>query len=148
MLRIIFSLLCVIFLGGSTSLAGGPLPVVYPEDSDEDVVEGEMQQGYIDNQSYLREAEQLARERVLHPPTPAPVAVIRKSERIQNFSPFRYSSYRNNESDSFLGIEVNGGATSIRYYDGYQPNCCRTRYYYRPAPPVAVPYLAPKDRKR
>lgn len=146
MVRIICYLLFVIFLGSRSSQAGGPLLVVYPEDVDDDVVEGEMQQDYIDNQSYLRE-EQL-RERALRPPAQAPAVVIRKSERVRRFLPFQYPPYRNDQSDSFLGIEVNDGATSVLYYEKYQPNCCWPRYYYRPASPVADPYRASKDRKR
>ncbi len=148
MVRIICYLLFVLFLDSGSSLAGGPLSVVYPEDTGSDAGESAMQQTYIDNQSYLREVEQQLRERALYPPPPAPVAVIRKNERGRSFSLFHYPYYRNTESENFLGVEVYGGATFIRYYDGYRPNFGAPRYYYRPAPPVASPYRSPAGRKR
>jgi hypothetical protein len=139
--RIVSYLLLIILLSAGVSLAGGPLQVFYSENSDEDDREGDSQQSYIDNQSYLREFERQRRARALSPPQQAPVGVIvRKSSQRRRFSPFEYPFYRNDESSSFFGMEVSGGATSILYYDGYQPNCCAPRRYYRHSPPVAVPY--------
>jgi hypothetical protein len=147
--RIVSYILLIILLSAGVSAAGGPLPVLYLENSDEDEQEGDSQQGYIDNQSYLREFERQQRVRALSPPQQAPVGVVvRKSSQHRSFSPFEYPFYRNDESSSFFGMEVYGGATSIRYYDGYQPNCCAPRRYYRHSPPVAVPYRSRSGSRR
>lgn len=145
--KIISFLLLIVLLSSGSSLAGGPLAVLYSEDNAEDDWQGESQQSYIDNQAYLREFERQQRERVLSPAPQAPIAVIRKSEHIRSFSPFQYPYYRNYQRNSFFGVELHGGATSIRYYDGYQPNCC-DRSYVRPFPPVAVPYRSRSGSRR
>lgn len=140
--KIIALLLIFVCLSSRASLAGGPLPVVYPEDSDADDREEIVQQRYIDNQAYLREFEQQRRERVLYPHRPAPVSVISLDKRVSSFSPFFAPSFQRYQSSNFVGIGVYDGATSIRYYNGYQPHCCVPRSYFRP-PPVAVPYRPP-----
>ena len=136
--------LVLIFTAASLQ-AMQPLEVVYPED-DGPVIES--QQLYIDNQAYLREFESQRRARVLAGTTSAPVAVIKKSSRTRSFTPFSFPYYRDSLSSDFLGIEVQGGATVIRYVDGYQPNCCAPLYYLRPRPPIAVPYQGPTSQGR
>lgn len=125
-------LLCI----GVSLQAMQPLEVVYPED-DGPVVES--QQLYIDNQAYLREFERRRTARLLDDSGGAPVAVIRKKS-VRSFTPFSYPFYQDYTSNEYLGVEVRGGGTVIRYVDGYQPNCCVPFYNVRPRPPVAVPY--------
>ena len=146
--KIISCVLLLVLSGSGYALAGGPLSVLYPEDSDDREHEVDSQQSYIDNQAYLREFEQQRRERVLHPPPQAPVGVIRKRERVRSFSPFQFPYYQSYSSDSAVGMEVHGGATSIRYYDGYRPNYYAPRYYYHPSPPVATPYRSRSGSRR
>lgn len=137
----LFIVTLLVILSAGTVWASGPLPVIYGEDEDDPIVES--QQSYIDNQAYLREFENQRRTRVLSPTRKAPVAVIRKKSRVRSFSPFSFPYYRDHESSDFLSIEVQGEGTTIRYVDGYQPNCCGPYYHVQPRPLRPTPYNYP-----
>jgi hypothetical protein len=127
--------LSIILLFAGPVQALDPLPVIYGEDESDEIVES--QQSYIDNQAYLREFEQKRTARVLSTPREAPVAVIKRKSRARSFTPFNFPFYRDYQSSDFLSVEVQGNGTTVRYVDGYQPNCCGPYYY---APPRPTPY--------
>ena len=142
---IVFALTLTGLTGAVVLQAGEPLTIIYSEfDEDDTIVES--QQNHIDNQRYLQELERSRRERVLERESSSVIDVrVRRYSAIP-FSPDRDRGPQHPIEDRFFGMEYQNGTTVLRYYNGYQPNCCTPVYIMQPRKKIdsAVPYRSKK----
>ena len=113
------------------SYAGGPLPVVYNEE-DEDKDDSDFSNNHIDNQAYLEEYEKSRRLRTSAGSLSSFSVVIEK-KRNRSF-PHRNWNYPQKYRNNSYSIEFQNGTGSLRYYDGYRPNCCGSWHSIGPLP--------------